>query len=152
MCSLKMEGWYGDCNMTNYQDVLQNNPSGVLATQNGDRLDTRVLHSLFADGTKIYFCTSGNKPVYAQLMANPNASFCTYPPNYSPVLTLSGKVTFVDDMAFKARVMAESDMVKRNYQAPDNPVFMLFYLEVEEVKTYTYADGTHRERPLLTES
>ncbi len=131
--------------MIDYQEILQANPCGVLATQNGDRLDTRVLHSLFTEDNKLYFCTSGDKAVYAQLVANPNASFCVYPPNFSPVLTLTGKVTFVDDMAFKARVMAQSDMVKRNYQTPDNPAFQLFCLGIEEVKTYMPGADTTRE-------
>ncbi len=131
--------------MIEYQEILKANPSGVLATRNGDGLDTRVLHSLFTEGNKVYFCTSGDKPVYTQLVANPNASFCAFPQNYSPVLTLNGKVNFEEDVTFKARVMAESEMVKRNYESPDNPMFKLFYLEVEEVKTYNPGVGTARE-------
>ncbi len=131
--------------MNDYKEVLNQDPSGVLATRNGEKLDTRVLHSLFLEGNKLYFCTSGDKPVYAQLMANPSASFCTYPQNYAPVLTLNGKVTFVEDLAVKTCVMDDSPMVKRNYETPDNPVFKLFYLEIEEVKTYVPGEGTQRE-------
>ncbi len=131
--------------MMDYLEILKANPIGVLATQNGDKLDTRVLHSLFSEGNKLYFSTGGDKPVYAQLMSSPKASFCCYPRNYSPVLTLNGKVTFVDDMAFKTRVMEETPMVKRNYQTPDNPTFKLFYLLIEEVKTYISCEGTTRE-------
>lgn len=135
--------------MIEYTEILKNNPVGVLATQNGGLPDTRVLHSLFSDGNKLYFCTSGEKAMYAQLMSDPSASFCCYPANYSPVLTLSGKVTFVDDMEFKARVMEESSMVRQNYRTPENPVFKLFYLEVEEVKIYTPGVGTEREVLLI---
>lgn len=130
--------------MIDYKEILKNNPLGVLATRNGDRLDTRVLHSLFTDGNKLYFCTSGEKPLYAQLTANPAASFCAYPQNFTPVLTVNGAVTFVEDPAFKTRVMAESEMLRRNYGTPDNPIFKLFYLEIEEVKSFTHGVGTDR--------
>ncbi len=131
--------------MIDYGEIVAKSPLGVLATRNGNRLDTRVLHSLFVEDNRLYFCTGSEKPVCAQLMADPNASFCCYPPNYAPVLTLNGRVTFVDDIAVKTRVMAASDMVKRNYQNPDNPAFKLFYLEVEEVKVYSHGAGTARE-------
>ncbi len=131
--------------MIDYIDIIKQNPNGVLATQSNSSLDTRVVHSLFAEDNKVYFCTKGEKSMYAQLMANPDASFCCYPPNYSPVLTLNGKVSFVDDMAFKTRVMEESGIVKDNYQTADNPAFKLFYLEVEEVKLHTPGVSTTRE-------
>ncbi len=35
--------------MMDYIEIIKANPSGVLATQNGDKLDTRVLHSLFEE-------------------------------------------------------------------------------------------------------
>lgn len=60
-------------------------------------------------------------------------------------MTLGGKVAFVDDIEFKTRVMEENPMVKRNYQTPDNPAFKLFYLKIEEVKTYVPGEGTTRE-------
>ncbi len=132
--------------MIDYEEILKANPGGVFATRNGDRLDARMLHSLFCDGNRVYFCTSGEKSVYEQLMVNPGASFCVFPQNYSPVLTLNGKVAFVEDLAFKTRVMEESAMVKGHYQTPDNPEFRLFYLEVEEVKTYYPGRGTEREK------
>lgn len=131
--------------MIDYKEMLKENPGGVLATRNGDKVDTRMLHCIFCDANRAYFCTSADKPVCAQLMDNPNASFCTFPQNYTPVLTLNGRVTFVEDRAFKARVMEESAMVKGHYQTPDNPVYKLFCLEVEEVKTYYPGTGTERE-------
>lgn len=81
----------------------------------------------------------------AQLMEDSNASFCVYPPNDTPVLSFNGKVTFVEDIAFKTRVMEGSPMVKNNDQTPENRVFKLFYLEIEEVKIYIPGKGTTRE-------
>lgn len=41
--------------MIEYKDILANNPSGVPAAQNGDKLDTRVVHALFIDDSKVFF-------------------------------------------------------------------------------------------------
>ncbi len=130
--------------MIDYEKILQENPTGILATENGGKLDARVVRALAWQDGRVYFCTHGQRPLYAQLQANPNAVFCTHAPDYAPVLTLSGKAVFVDDRDFKIRMMEESDIVKRNYQTPDNPDYTAFCLELEEVKSFSFAEGTKR--------
>ena len=115
--------------MFDYTAALKANPNGVLATQDGGKVKTRVFQYLFADGSKVYFCTSNQKPVYNQLAANPQVSFCTYPANFAPVVSVNGKVTFVDDQALKARALDENPGIKGIYNTPDNPVFELFYID-----------------------
>lgn len=127
--------------MINYQEILAANPNGVLASQNGDKVNTRVFQYLFAEGNKVYFCTGSQKPVYAQLLANPNVSFCTYPQNFSPVLSINGKAVFVEDMAIKTRALDENPPIKGIYETPENPIFKIFYIEVEEVETFSFAEG-----------
>ena len=87
--------------MFDFASVLKANPAGVFATQDGNKLKTRVFQYLFADGKKVYFCTNCEKPVYKQLQANPNVSFCTYPQNFTPVLSVNGKAVFVEDIELK---------------------------------------------------
>ncbi len=127
--------------MFDYQAILKANPNGVLATQNGQGVGTRVFQYLFADANKVYFCTSNQKPVYDQLKANPNVSFCTYPANFSPVLSVNGKAVFVDDMALKTRALDENPGIKGIYNTPDNPIFTLFYIDVAEVETFSFTEG-----------
>ena len=127
--------------MFDYQAVLQANPNGVLATQDGEKVTTRVFQYLFADGNRVYFCTSSQKPVYEQLQRNPNVSFCTYPQNFTPVLSLNGKAVFVGDTALKARALDENPPIKGIYGAADNPVFKLFYINVQEIETFSFAEG-----------
>lgn len=127
--------------MFDYTAALKANPNGVLATQDGGKVKTRVFQYLFADGSKVYFCTSNQKPVYNQLAANPQVSFCTYPANFAPVVSVNGKVTFVDDQALKARALDENPGIKGIYNTPDNPVFELFYIDAEEVETFSFAEG-----------
>ncbi len=127
--------------MIDFAKLLEQAPNGVLATQDGAGVKTRVFQYLFADGNKVYFCTGSNKPVYAQMMANPNVSFCTYVGDFMPVLSLNGKAVFVEDMALKARVLEQYPMIKGIFESAENPVFKVFYIEVENIETYSYAEG-----------
>ena len=127
--------------MIDFSEILKTNSRGVLATQNGNKVKTRVFQFLFADGNKVYFCTSSDKAVYAQLQANPNVSFCTFLWNFSQVLSINGKAVFVEDLALKARALDENPLIKGIYNTPDNPIFKLFYIDTEEVETFSFAEG-----------
>jgi uncharacterized pyridoxamine 5'-phosphate oxidase family protein len=127
--------------MINYAEILKAIPNGVLATQDGNKVKTRVFQYLFADGNKVYFCTNSEKPVYKQIQANPNVSFCTFPQNFTPVLSINGKAVFVEDMALKTKALEENPPIKGIYQTPDNPIFKVFYISVEEVETFSFAEG-----------
>jgi uncharacterized pyridoxamine 5'-phosphate oxidase family protein len=127
--------------MIDFAAILKQNPNGVLATQDGKGVRTRVFQYLFADGNKVYFCTSGEKPVYDQLKANPSVSFCTYPADFSLVLSVNGKVVFSEDIALKTRALDENPMIKGIFNTPENPVFKLLYIEAEEIETFSFAEG-----------
>ena len=132
--------------MINFAEILKANPVGVFATVEGNKASdfsprTRVFQYLFADGNKVYFCTNSEKPVYKQMTANPNVSFCTYPQNFAPVLSVNGKAVFVEDIALKTRALDENPPIKGIYKTADNPVFKIFYIEIEEVETFSFEEG-----------
>jgi uncharacterized pyridoxamine 5'-phosphate oxidase family protein len=127
--------------MIKYSEVLASNPVGVLATTDGNKVKTRVFQFLFADGKKVYFCTSSEKSVYAQLEANPNVSFCTFSKDFAPVLSVNGKVVFEEDLTLKGRALDENPLIKGIYNTPDNPIFKLCYIDTEEVETFSFAEG-----------
>ncbi|MDR2862239.1 MAG: pyridoxamine 5'-phosphate oxidase family protein [Syntrophobacterales bacterium] len=127
--------------MIDYAAILTKNPVGVLATQDGQGVRTRVFQYLFADGNRAYFCTGSQKPVYDQLKSNANVSFCTCPADFNPVLSINGKAVFVDDLALKTRALDENPPIKGIYKTPDNPVLQIFYIDVAEVKTFSFAEG-----------
>ncbi|HCD46546.1 MAG TPA: pyridoxamine 5-phosphate oxidase [Lachnoclostridium sp.] len=127
--------------MIDYAAVLKENPNGVLATQDGSKVKTRVFQYLFTDGNQVYFCTSNEKPVYDQIKASPYVSFCTYPANFTPVVSVNGKAVFVNDISLKTRALDENPGIKGLYKTPDNPVFELFYIDVEEVETFSFTEG-----------
>ncbi len=130
--------------MVDYLGVLKENPNGVLATQDGKNVQTRVFQYLFSDGDKAFFCTSSEKPVYTQLLENPSVSFCTYSSAYSPVLSLNGDAFFVDDLALKTRALDENPGIKSIYISAENPVFKIFYIEIKEVVLFDFETGTKR--------
>ncbi|MDR0879120.1 MAG: pyridoxamine 5'-phosphate oxidase family protein [Clostridioides sp.] len=127
--------------MIDYESILKENPNGVLATQNGKGVQTRVVQYLFSEDNKVYFCTSSEKPLYEQLQVNPGVSFCTYPQNFSQVLSVNGSVVFVDETSLKTRVLDENPQIKGIYKLPENPVFKMFYIDVEEVVTFNHSEG-----------
>ena len=133
--------------MIDIAKILAKNPNGVLATVAEGKPATRVFQYLFADGNKVYFCTNSEKRVCAQLEANPNVSFCTLPQNFTPVLSVSGKAVFVEDIALKTRALDENPPIKGIYNTPDNPIFRLFYIEVNEIQTFSFEEGPKSHKP-----
>lgn len=127
--------------MINYEAILKENSNGVLATQDNGKIKTRVFQYLFSDGNKVYLSTSNEKPVYKQIKANPYVSFCTYPANFAPVLSVNGKVVFVNDMELKARALNENPFIKGLFNTPENPAFEIFYIDVEEVEVFSFTEG-----------
>jgi uncharacterized pyridoxamine 5'-phosphate oxidase family protein len=127
--------------MKTFIEILKANPNGVLATQEGSAVRTRVFQYLFAEGNRVYFCTSNQKAVYKQLQANPQVSFCTFPHNFSPVLSVNGRAVFTNDAALKARALDENPMIKGIYGSPENPIFEMFYIEPEEITTFSFTEG-----------
>jgi len=128
--------------MVNFTEILKVNPNGVFATQDGDKVKSRVFQYQFSDGNKIFFCTNSEKPVYAQMIKNPNVSFCTYAQDFAPVLSVSGKATFVEDLALKQKALDGNPLIKSIYKTQDNPVFKIFYIDVKEIETFDFEGGT----------
>lgn len=127
--------------MFDYAAILKANSSGVMATQDQGKIKTRVFQYLFSDGNRAYFCTSNEKPVFAQIKNNPYVSFCTYSADFAPVVSINGKAVFLDDMALKTRALDENPGIKGLYNTPQNPTFEIFYIDVEEVQTFSFAQG-----------
>ena len=133
--------------MFDFAKTLAENPNGVLTTRDGESLKTRVFQYLFAEGKRIFFCTSKEKDVYKQLTANSNVAFCSYPANFTPVVSISGRAVFVDDLNIKTRALDENPMINGIYKSPDNPVFTIFYIDADEIKTFSLADGSSTYKP-----
>lgn len=130
--------------MIEYNEILKKNLYGVMATLDGLKPRTRVFQYLFSDSDKVYFGTTDYKPVYKQMKENPCVSFCTYSEDFNPVLSINGKAIFVEDMELKIRAMDEYPAIKELYKTPQNPVFKIFYIDVDEVDTFSFTEGSKK--------
>ena len=57
------------------------------------------------------------------------------------MVSVSGKVVFTTDIALKTRALDENPLIKTIYNSPENPIFTLFYIDVEEVETFGFSEG-----------
>lgn len=128
--------------MQTYKDILMTNQNGVLATSDEGKIKTRVFQVLFVKDKKVYFCTNSEKDVYKQLMNNPEVSFCCFGSDFNPVLSVNGLVVFEEDRELKKRALNnENPYIKAQYETVDNPIFKLFYIDIEECVKFTFMEG-----------
>ena len=132
--------------MVDFQSILAKQPAGVFATQDGSKVETRVFQHMFVKDGKVYFCTSSEKPVYAQMQKNPQVSFCVFTPDFNPVLSINGKVVFVEELDLKKSVLEANELVQSIFKTPDNPVFKVFYINAEEYVSFDFASGKKVEQ------
>lgn len=132
--------------MKDYKKILQKQPAGVLATQEGDKVKTRVFQYMFIENDKVYFCTNAEKAAYEQLQKNPYLSFCTFTPDFSPVLSINGKAIFIEDIKMKKRALEANGLVESIYKSADNPIFKVFYIDAEEVVSFDMQAGAKVEK------
>lgn len=126
--------------MINFEEILNKKVNGILATINEGKPQTRVFQSLWAENNKVYFCTGAQKDVYKQLVSNPNVSFCVEN-KFSPVLSVNGEVSIADELEYRERAFKVLPMLENLYQTPTNENFKVFYIDIKEVKTFSYAEG-----------
>ena len=112
------------------QEVIQflnENPVQYLATVGRDG-KAKCRPFMFAgekDG-KLWFCTHNTKEVYQDMLMNPNVELSVASPAYAWI-RLNGKAVFEDNRGVKEMCL-ENPIVKGQYQTPDNPIFVVFYL------------------------
>lgn len=113
------------------QEVIQfisENPNLFFATVENNLPKVRPFQFMFAEGEKIYFCTSNQKEVFKQIEVNLNIELSTMSPQFE-WLRLNGKVKFISDLEIKNKIINTSHLVKSIYKTGDNPSFEAFYIE-----------------------
>ena len=128
-------------NLGDFVHILEQYRNGVLANRNGEYLRTQIITFAFAEGNRAFFCTSSVKPMYTQLVNFPYVSYCTYPEDFEPVLSINGKVVFIDDKALQERALESNYYAKSHFKSVDNPILKVFCIEVQEIETYS-SEGT----------
>ncbi|OEH87001.1 pyridoxamine 5'-phosphate oxidase [Desulfuribacillus stibiiarsenatis] len=111
---------------------LSDNPVVYLATVDMNGYPrVRPFQFMFEKDSKVYFCTSNQKDVYAQIQNQPYVEFSSMSKDFSWI-RLFGKAVFSNDLNIKKKIIESNDLVRSIYQTPDNPVFEVFYLEDAE--------------------
>jgi len=123
-------------NLGDFVHILEQYRNGVLANRNGKYLRTQIITFSFAEENRAFFCTSSDKPMYAQLVNFPYVSYCTYPEDFEPVLSINGKVVFIDDKALQERALEGNYYAKSHFKSVSNPLLKVFCIEVQEIETY----------------
>jgi uncharacterized pyridoxamine 5'-phosphate oxidase family protein len=135
-----MEGEFLEANdLSGFVPALESLPDGVLANLNGGSIRTQIVTFQFAEGRRMYFCTNGAKPLFRQLQQDPHVSYCVYKPGEDLVVSINGDVVFEDDPAIKARLWNGSANLRRFYRGVDDPNMRPFYINADEVETFSSA-------------
>lgn len=101
----------------NFDDCIKfanENPICFFATVEGDQPRVRALGFWFADKTGFYFQTGSTKEFPKQLQANPKVEVCFYKHTgiIGTMMRVAGKVTLINDVQFKQKVINERPFLK----------------------------------------
>lgn len=111
---------------------LTENPVVYLATVDKDGYPrVRPFQFMLEQGNKVYFCTSNQKNVFAEIQNQPYVEFSTMSKDFAWI-RLFGKAVFSGDRDIKREIINSNDLVRFIYRTPDNPTFEIFYLEEAE--------------------
>lgn len=104
------------------------NKAGVyyLATMEGDQPRVRPLGFVMEWGGKLTFCTSNEKKMYRQLVANPKAEICCF--DGESTLRVCGKAVFATTNEAQRRALEVMPALCRMYSVGDGK-FEVFCLE-----------------------
>jgi uncharacterized pyridoxamine 5'-phosphate oxidase family protein len=108
-------------------EMLEGSPVGALATVERGVPRLRPFQFMYEEGGRLWFCTSKEKPVYAQLKAEPRVEFLAT--KGTVWARVAGKARFSSDRKVKERILAGSELVRSIYKDASNPVFEVFAIE-----------------------
>lgn len=134
--------------MNDVVKFLSENPVQFFATLGLDgKPKVRPFQFMLEQDGKLYFCTGKKKTVFAEIEKTPNIEISASSPNFTWI-RLSGKVVFSTDMAIKTAILENSGLVKSLYQTPENPNFILFYLDEAKATITDFSGNPPREYQL----
>jgi uncharacterized pyridoxamine 5'-phosphate oxidase family protein len=108
---------------------LEENPIQYLATVGLDgKAKVRPFMFMLEREGKLYFCTSNQKEVYKQIKNSSYVEITTASPEFAWI-RISGRVIFPDDIEIKKAILEKSEIVRSQYQTPDNPNLEVFYFD-----------------------
>lgn len=108
---------------------LEENPIQYLATVGFDgKAKVRPFMFMLERDGKLYFCTNNQKEVYKQIKNSNYVEITTANPEFAWI-RINGKVIFSDDLGIKKAIIDKNEIIRSQYQTPDNPNLEVFYLD-----------------------
>ena len=127
--------------MNEVLDFLKECGVYFISTVDGDQPRVRPFGSYVEYDGRICYCTSNQKPIYAQLKANPNVEISASTKD-ARWIRLSGKAVFCTTRDAKARVLEEMPTLRSLYSEDDDKL-EVFYLD-DAVATICAFGGENR--------
>lgn len=126
----------------NIQDCIKfanENPICYLATIEDDQPRVRALGFWFANETGFYFQTASMKDIPYQLDKNPKAeaAFYKHEGMIGTMLRVAGETEFINDKAFKERVLEERPFLKAFGLTAESPELIIFRIPHGEAYFWT---------------
>lgn len=112
--------------MNEVLEFLTNNRTFYIATIDGDQARVRPFGAVINYEGKLYFATNNTKPVFKQLVANPNVEISTTSTK-GEWIRLTGKAIFDSRREAKAAMLEAMPSLKNMYNLDDD-IFEVFYL------------------------
>lgn len=109
-------------------EFLTANTTVFVATADNGAARVRPFQFQFAQGNRLWFCTSRSKEVFAQLQKDPRLEFSCLSSDMT-TLRVKGEVNLDDDMAVKQRILENNPLVRSLYGSADNPDFTVFSVD-----------------------
>jgi len=131
----------------NFQDCAKfanEYPVCYVATTEENQPRVRALRMWFADDKGFYFQTESVKSLCKQLKNNNKVELCFYAPgpNAGTMLRVTGKVEFVNDLAFKSKVLTDRPFLKAlGIKGPEDPLLVIFHVYSGEAYFWTMANN-----------
>ena len=107
-------------------DFLTANKVFYLATTGGDQPHVRPMGFVMEYDGKLAFCTSNQKEMYKQIVANPNVDLCCVDANFN-TLRICGKAVFCTTEKTQCKALAIMPALGNMYAVGDGK-FEIFYL------------------------
>ena len=107
-----------------------------IATVEGDQPRVRPFGAVAEFEGKVYFCTSNQKPCYAQMLANPQTEICGMAPD-GTWIRVTGKLIRDDRDEAREAMLAANETLKDMYHVGDG-IFEVLYLEGATCTKYSF--------------
>jgi uncharacterized pyridoxamine 5'-phosphate oxidase family protein len=113
--------------MSEAMDFLKANRVFYLATAGGDQPHVRPMGFVMEHDGKLTFCTSNQKDMYKQLVANPNVEICCVDAGFN-TLRICGKAVFCTTEETQRQALEVMPALGKMYAVGDGK-FEIFYLD-----------------------